>query len=49
VGDDVALAAAIEQTLDHAPAAEVLRGRAADFSVARSAEAYLKVLLAGTA
>ena len=45
VGDDAALAMAIEQVLDHAPAAEDLRGRAADFSAEKSADAYLRILV----
>jgi glycosyltransferase involved in cell wall biosynthesis len=49
VGDDEALALAIEQALDHPTAGEYLRSRAANFSVAASADAYLKVLLAGAA
>jgi len=45
VGDDEALAAAIEASLDHPTPRETLLGRAADFSVAKSADAYLKILL----
>jgi glycosyltransferase involved in cell wall biosynthesis len=45
VGDVAALAGAIEQVLDHPPAAESLRARAQQFSVERSADAYLELLL----
>jgi glycosyltransferase involved in cell wall biosynthesis len=45
VGDAAALADAIEQVLDHPPPAEHLRMRAQLFSVERSADAYLELLL----
>jgi glycosyltransferase involved in cell wall biosynthesis len=45
VGDVAALARAIEQVLDDPPAAESLRLRARLFSVERSADAYLELLL----
>jgi glycosyltransferase involved in cell wall biosynthesis len=44
VGDVVALARAIEQVLDHPPAAESLRARAELFSVQRAADHYLELL-----
>jgi glycosyltransferase involved in cell wall biosynthesis len=44
VGDDAALAAAIEEALARPLPPETLRRRAADFSVAKSADAYLRVL-----
>jgi len=46
VGDDQALADAILSTLDAAPAPELLRKRAAEFSVERAVDQYLKVLSA---
>jgi glycosyltransferase involved in cell wall biosynthesis len=46
IGDVDALARAIEWVLDHPPAAESLRARAELFSVERSADGYLKLLLA---
>lgn len=45
VGDDKALAAAIGATLDHPLPAPTLQSRAADFSVVKSADAYLRLLL----
>lgn len=45
VGDDAALAAAVEKTLDQPLLAETLQRRAADFGVAKSADAYLRILL----
>jgi glycosyltransferase involved in cell wall biosynthesis len=45
VGDAAALARAIEQALDDPPPAERLRGRAELFSVQRSADHYLELLL----
>jgi len=45
VGEVAALARAIEQVLDHPPPAERLRARAQSFSVERSADAYLELLL----
>lgn len=45
VGDDSALAAAIATTLDTPPSAERMRRRAADFSVERSIEGYLRLIL----
>jgi glycosyltransferase involved in cell wall biosynthesis len=45
VGDVAALARAIDHVLDHPPAAESLRARAELFSVQRSADAYLELLL----
>jgi Glycosyl transferases group 1 len=44
VGDAAALARAIEQVLDHPPAAESLRARADLFSVQRSADHHLELL-----
>ena len=44
VGDVAALARAIEQVLDHPPAAENLRARAGLFSVKRSADHHLELL-----
>jgi len=44
VGDVTALARAIGQVLDHPPAAERLRARAALFSVDRAADHYLELL-----
>jgi glycosyltransferase involved in cell wall biosynthesis len=44
VGDVAALARAIEQVLDHPPAAESLRSRAALFSVQRSADRHFELL-----
>jgi glycosyltransferase involved in cell wall biosynthesis len=44
VGDDVALAEAIERVLDDPPPAERSRARAALFSVDRAVDNYLKVL-----
>jgi len=49
VGDDAALALAIERTLDAPPRDSVLRARAADFSVDRSVDRYLAVLFGGEA
>ena len=46
VGDDEALASAIERTLDAPPQPDRLRARAAEFSVDRSAAEYLRVLCA---
>lgn len=46
VGDDAALARAIERTLDTPTPPDRLRARAADFSVDRSADEYLRVLSA---
>ena len=40
-----ALAGAIEHALDHPPAAASLRARAQRFSVEKSADAYLELLL----
>ena len=45
VGDDAALAAAIEAVLDVPPDPERLRLRAAAFSVERAVDGYLDVLL----
>jgi glycosyltransferase involved in cell wall biosynthesis len=45
VGDDAALARAIEDTLDDPPPAELLRGRAGLFSVDRAVDGYLRLLL----
>jgi glycosyltransferase involved in cell wall biosynthesis len=45
VGDVAALARAIERVLDHPPTAESLRARGELFSVERSADGYLKLLL----
>jgi glycosyltransferase involved in cell wall biosynthesis len=45
VGDVAALARAIEQVLEHPPAAESLRARARLFTVEKSADAYLELLL----
>jgi len=44
VGDDAALAGAIEDVLDDPPAAEDLRSRAALFSMDRAVDHYLRVL-----
>jgi glycosyltransferase involved in cell wall biosynthesis len=44
VGDDAALAAAMEHTLDHPPNPATLHARAADFSVGRATDAYLSAL-----
>jgi hypothetical protein len=44
-GDDAALAAAIEATLDAPPAAETLRERAGFFSVERAAVQYERLML----
>jgi glycosyltransferase involved in cell wall biosynthesis len=44
VGDDAALAAAIGETLARPLPPETLRRRAADFSVAKAADAYLRIL-----
>jgi glycosyltransferase involved in cell wall biosynthesis len=46
VGDDAALAAAIEATLREPPHPAALRHRAASFSVERSTEGYLELLAA---
>ncbi len=45
VGDPAALAAAILATWDAAPARAILRARAAEFSVERATDQYLKVML----
>jgi hypothetical protein len=45
IGDDEALARAIEAILDDPPPAERLRARAELFSVERSVDNYLKLLL----
>jgi glycosyltransferase involved in cell wall biosynthesis len=45
VGDDAALAAAIGETLARPLPPETLRRRAADFSVAKAADAYLRILI----
>lgn len=45
VGDDRALAAAIATTLDTPPGAERMRQRASDFSVERSIEGYLRLIM----
>jgi len=45
VGDDAAMAAAIEQTLDKPIASEVLKARADTFSIDRAVDSYLQVLL----
>jgi glycosyltransferase involved in cell wall biosynthesis len=45
VGDDAALARAIEDVLDEPPAAERLRARAGLFAVERAVDSYLKLLL----
>jgi glycosyltransferase involved in cell wall biosynthesis len=47
VGDDEALASAMEKTIDSPPPAEFLRERASVFSVSRCADEYLKLLLPG--
>jgi glycosyltransferase involved in cell wall biosynthesis len=44
VGDDAAIAAAIEQVLDDPLPAEALKARAQEFSVDRAVQRYLKVL-----
>jgi glycosyltransferase involved in cell wall biosynthesis len=44
VGDDTALACAIEEVLDHPPAAKDLRARAGLFSVDRAVDGYLKLM-----
>lgn len=44
VGDAAALAAAILATLREAPSAQVLRSRAANFSVERAVDRYLEIL-----
>ncbi len=44
-GDDIALAAAIEEALDHPLPPEMLKARAACFSVAAITDQYIKVLL----
>jgi glycosyltransferase involved in cell wall biosynthesis len=46
VGDDAALARAIEEVLDDPPAAERLRSRAGLFSVERAVDQYLRLLFA---
>jgi glycosyltransferase involved in cell wall biosynthesis len=48
VGDDEALASAIQNTLDSPLLAEVLQQRASVFSVSRCADEYLKLLLPGS-
>lgn len=48
-GDDAALAIAIEQVLENPLPREALNRRAAEFSTARSADAYLRILLPDTA
>jgi glycosyltransferase involved in cell wall biosynthesis len=45
VGDDAALARAIEDTLDDPPPGELLRGRAGLFAVDRAVDGYLRLLL----
>jgi glycosyltransferase involved in cell wall biosynthesis len=47
VGDDAALARAIEDTLDDPPAGESLRARAGLFTVERAVDSYLKLLFPG--
>jgi glycosyltransferase involved in cell wall biosynthesis len=47
-GDDAALALAIEATLDSPPERGQLRRRAAEFSVDRAIDDYLRVLLGAT-
>lgn len=47
VGDASRLAAAMEQMLDSPTPAERLKARASDYSVERSTEGYLKILLPG--
>ena len=44
-GDDKGLAAAIDAALDATPQRDALRARAADFTVARAAEQYERLLL----
>jgi hypothetical protein len=44
IGDDAALAHAMARMLDAPPDPDILRQRAAMFSVERSADAYLKAL-----
>lgn len=44
VGDAAAIAAAIDATLDRPPAPDMLRARAADFTVAKSLAGYQRVL-----
>jgi glycosyltransferase involved in cell wall biosynthesis len=44
VGDDIAMAEAIQTVLDAPPSQERLRGRAAEFSMDRAMEQYLEVL-----
>jgi glycosyltransferase involved in cell wall biosynthesis len=46
VGDDAALARAIEEVLDDPPPAERLRARAGLFSIERSVDQYLRLLFA---
>ena len=45
IGDDVAMAAAINATLDEPPARDALRARAEEFSADRAIDRYLAVLL----
>jgi glycosyltransferase involved in cell wall biosynthesis len=45
IGDDAAMAAAINATLDAPPARDALRARAEDFSADRAIDRYLAVLL----
>jgi glycosyltransferase involved in cell wall biosynthesis len=47
VGDDSAIAAAIEQVLDDPLPAEALKARAQEFSVDRAVQRYLEVLFGG--
>ncbi|WP_295458364.1 glycosyltransferase [uncultured Thiodictyon sp.] len=49
VGDVPALAAAIRHTLDHPPAAAVLKARAADYALAPVTRRYLEVMGLGSA
>ena len=45
IGDDAAMAAAIDATLDAPPARDALRARAEDFGADRAIDRYLAVLL----
>ncbi|MEM8949231.1 MAG: glycosyltransferase [Pseudomonadota bacterium] len=45
VGDEDAMANAIEATLDHPPAPDLLRSRASEFSLDRTVDSYLACLL----
>jgi len=47
VGDDTAMAEAIQTVLDAPPSRERLRGRAAEFSMDRAVEQHLEVLFEG--